>query len=159
RDRYQSAEAVLADLTTLDEALERGIAEPGLVVGLRDRRRTLTEPAFVGRENELAVLDGLLERARQGLGGLVLLGAEAGGGTTRLLAELAQGSARQGAWVLRGQGLDQTAQRPFQLLAGVAAGLVRTVQRDPELGRAISAGLAEQREAVCAALPELAETV
>src|SRR5437868_5052643 len=57
RDRYQSAEAVRADLDTLAEALERGIAEPALVVGLRDRRRTLTEPAFVGRDNAVGGTD------------------------------------------------------------------------------------------------------
>src|SRR5205085_10221249 len=57
RDRYQSAEAVLADLVQLCTALDRGIADPPLVVGSSDRRKSLTEPAFVGREAELAVLD------------------------------------------------------------------------------------------------------
>ncbi|TMQ31200.1 MAG: protein kinase, partial [Planctomycetota bacterium] len=159
RDRYQSAEAVLADLSTIGEALERGVAEPALVVGLRDRRRTLTEPAFVGRSNELAILDTLLCQARDGHGGLVLLEADSGGGKTRLLSELAQRSARQGAWVLRGQGLDQSAQRPFQLLAGVAAGLVEAIRRNPDLGAILRHGLGDQREAVCAALPELADAL
>src|SRR5262249_31734286 len=83
RDRYQPAQAVAADLAVIAEALERGEPEPALVVGLRDRRRTLTEPAFVGRGQELAALGGELDRALAGQGGLVLLEAESGGGKTR----------------------------------------------------------------------------
>ncbi|HMC90376.1 MAG TPA: GAF domain-containing protein, partial [Gemmataceae bacterium] len=55
--------------------------------------------------------------------------------------------------------LDQSAQRPFQLLAGVAAGLVEAIRRDPDLGAILRQGLGDQREAVCAALPELSETL
>ena len=122
RDRYQSAEAVAADLTVIADALQQGESEPALVVGLHDRRHTLTEPAFVGRGQELAALQAQLRRTQEGHGGLVLLEAESGGGKTRLLAEFALRGAQQGAWILRGQGLDQAAQRPFQLLTGVADG-------------------------------------
>jgi two-component system sensor kinase len=157
RDRYQSAEGVLADLAHLTTALDRGIADPPLVVGSSDRRKSLTEPAFVGREAELAVLDLQFEQTRKGEGGLVLLEAESGGGKTRLLMELAQRCARQGAWVLRGQGLDQQAQRPFQVLAGVAAEVTSASRRESALGEAIQARLGDHREAACAALPELAD--
>src|SRR5205814_10597949 len=156
RDRYQSAEAVLADLNLLADFLDRGVGEPVFVIGVRDRRRTLTEPAFVGRDEELTALDAQLEKARRGEGGLVFLEAESGGGKSRLLAELAQRGARQGAWVLRGQGLDQAAKRPFQVLAGVAAELVAASQNDPTVGRAVGRQLGEHRAAACAALPELA---
>src|SRR5206468_13052142 len=53
RDRYQSAGAALADLDEIADALERGIPEPAVVVGGRDRRAMLTEPAFIGRSAEL----------------------------------------------------------------------------------------------------------
>jgi signal transduction histidine kinase/CheY-like chemotaxis protein/tetratricopeptide (TPR) repeat protein len=157
RDRYQSAEAAAADLTFIAEALARGEAEPALVVGHCDRRRTLTEPAFVGRGHELAALDALWKQTRDGHGGLVLLEAESGGGKTRLLVEVALRCAQQGAWVLRGQGLDQAAQRPFQLLAGVADGLIAQAHAEPLLAERIRRSLTEQREAVSAALPELAK--
>ncbi len=157
RDRYQSAEAAVADLEVIADALNRGIAEPTLVVGLRDRRRTLTEPAFVGRGGELQMLDVHLELARAGQGGLVLLEAESGGGKTRLLRELAQRGACQGAWVLRGQGLDQAAQRPFQVLVGVAQEVVAAARADRALAERIHQGLGEHRPAACAAIPELGE--
>jgi two-component system sensor kinase len=157
RDRYQSATAVVADLTVIAEALERGESEPALVVGLHDRRHTLTVPAFVGRDHELAALNEQLERTRAGQSGLVLLEAESGGGKSRLLAEFAQRGAQQGAWILRGQCFDQTAPRPFQLLIGVAEGLVTTARLEPGVEEVIGNRLGDHREAACSALPELAK--
>ena len=156
RDRYQSAYAVLADLAEIAQALQGGEAEPALVVGLHDRRRTLTEPAFVGRGQELAALQVQLERARTGRRGLVLLEAESGGGKSRLLAEFAQRGAQQGDWILRGQGLDQAAQLPFQLLRGVAEALLTSARLEPAVAEGIRSGLGEQQAAACSALPELA---
>jgi serine/threonine protein kinase len=57
RDRYQSAAAVLADLDEIAMGLERGVREPAVVVGEHDLRRTLTEPAFVGRDEELRAFE------------------------------------------------------------------------------------------------------
>ena len=61
--------------------------------------------------------------------------------------------------MLRGQGLDQAAQRPFQVLAGVAAGVLAAARHDDTLGPALQRCLGGQREAACAALPELAEVL
>ncbi|MBI3977021.1 MAG: PAS domain S-box protein [Chloroflexi bacterium] len=155
-DRYQSAVAALADFTQIAEAIERGDAEPALVVGLHDRRRTLAEPALVGRDEELAALERHVRQAAAGQGGLVTVEAESGSGMTRLLDELAQRSALQGIWVVRGQGLDRVAQRPFQLLAGLAEGLLAAAQAEPDLARAIGKRLGDERETVAVALPELA---
>jgi two-component system sensor kinase len=156
RDRYQSAEAVLADLAIIGQALQDGESEPALVVGLHDRRHTLTEPAFVGRGQELAVLQSQLERTQAGESRLALLEAESGGGKTRLLAEFALRGTQKGAWILRGQGLDQAAQRPFQLLAGVAEGLIATASLEPDIEEKIRAGLGDHQDGACAAFPELA---
>ena len=155
RDRYQSADAVIADLDVIADALRQGEIEPSLVVGLHDRRQTLTEPAFVGRGQELAVLNSQLKRTQAGQGGLVLLEAESGGGKSRLLAEFALRGTQQGAWILRGQGMDQAAQRPFQLLTGVADGVLATARLEPEIEGQIRTGLGDHLEAACSALPEL----
>lgn len=157
RDRYQTADAVLADLGTIAEALQRGDTEPALVVGLHDRRWTLTEPAFVGRDQEATTFLDQLNRTQEGRGGLVLLEAESGGGKSRLLSEFALRGAQQGAWILRGQGLDQAAQRPFQLLTGVADGVIATARLEPEVVEKIRSRLGDHLAAACSALPELAD--
>src|SRR5207248_9074287 len=132
-------------------------AEPAVGVGRSDRRLTLTEPAFIGRSRELAALQAALDDARKGNGGPVMLEAESGGGKTRLLDELALRALQQGAWVLRGKGLDQAAQRPFQLLDGLVSEVVFRGSSDQELAQGLQQRLADHREAVCEALPQLAE--
>ncbi|MGH9011215.1 MAG: protein kinase domain-containing protein, partial [Acidimicrobiia bacterium] len=155
-DRYQTAAGVLADVEEIRGALERGVTEPAVVIGLHDQRDNLTEPDFVGRVLELVVLGELLASAGQGQGGLALVEAESGGGKTCLLEELAQQAATAGARVFRGQGVDQAAQQPYRLLRGVAEGLVAEAAADPGLAACLQRRLGEHATAMVAALPELA---
>jgi len=155
RDRYQTAEGVQADLKDIATALEKGNREPTTVLGTHDRRANLTEPAFIGRRSELEFLRKAFDDCRQGNGGMILLEAESGGGKTRLLEEVARLTRASGGLVLRGQGLDQTAQRPFQLLVGVAQNLAAQANDDADLGTHLRQKLDSQREAVSTALPEL----
>jgi two-component system sensor kinase len=156
RDRYQSADAVLADLATLDEALQRGDRDPDVVVGLSDRRRTLTEGAFVGRTRELEQLDVQLKNLRLGRSSIIVVENESGGGKTRLLDELSQRARCQGIWVLRGTGSDAVGQRPFQVLDGVAQEVVAAVADEPELADRLRTQLGDRWSTVAAALPQLA---
>jgi signal transduction histidine kinase/tetratricopeptide (TPR) repeat protein len=157
--RYQSARAALTDLEAIAQALDAGVAEPSIAVGIADVRRTLTEPAFIGREEVLSALDTEIGRARRGEGRVLLLEGESGSGKTRLLDELGARARGAGILVLRGQGVDQEAQRPFQLLRGVIQGLLAGARASLPFGAAIRERLGEQRDAACAALPELAEVL
>ena len=153
--RYQSASAALADVEEIRAGLAAGLADPPVVIGRHDPRTTLTGPTFVGRSAELATLTLHLQEAAQGAGGLVYLAAESGGGKTRLLEEFAGQAVRLGAWILRGQGVDQAAQRPYRLLEGVAAGIIEAAGEDPGLGTRLRDRLGHRAEAVAVALPEL----
>jgi len=155
RDRYQTAAGARADLESLAEALDRGVEDPQVIVGSHDARGALTEPAFIGREAELAALEDALEQAKGGRGGLVLLGGESGGGKSWVLDELARRSTQRGVWVLRGQGADQVAQRPFQVFAGVARELITAVNADPQRRTALVERMGAYGPAAAAALPEL----
>ncbi len=154
-DRYQSAESALADLRALDEALAHGEAEPELVTGAHDQRRSLTEPSFVGRHEELAVLERELERTRLEPGRLVVVEAESGGGKSRLLEELSARAVHHRVWVLQGQAMDQAAQRPFQLFAGVAASIAAAARERPALAELLRQRLVGQELALTTVLPQL----
>ena len=156
--RYQSAAAVLADLEAVAAARARGLTDPPVVAGLSDRRQALAEPSFVGRAAELAVLGNLIGQARLGRGRLVLVEADSGGGKTRLLDEVVRRSGPD-VWALRGQGADRAARRPFQVLEGVAAGILAAAEERPELAGTLQVRLGVAAGAVAAALPALAPLV
>ncbi|MDX6555764.1 MAG: hypothetical protein QOD86_1959, partial [Miltoncostaeaceae bacterium] len=153
--RYATAAAVLEDLERLADALAVGepaaLGEPDVRL-----RRVLVPPAFVGRAEELAILQGLVARARDAAGGLVLIESRSGGGKTRLLDELARRVSGEGVRILRGQGVNESAQRPFQVLVGVGRQLVEAAGAEPELGEALRAAMGTHAEAACAALPDVA---
>ena len=154
-ERYQSAAAARADADEIAQALAAGDEDPRVRIGAHDQRRSLTEPAFVGRAVELAALGRQMEETGSGHGGLVLVEAESGGGKTRLLEELTALAEQRGCWILGGQGLDQSGQRPFQTLEGVAAGVLEGAA-DSRIQERLRRRVGDHAEAIVAALPELA---
>ena len=63
----------------------------------------VSSPRFVGRREELAILASAWQRAAAGEGSAVLVGAEAGMGKSRLVAELAEQARAAGAMVIVGE--------------------------------------------------------
>ncbi|MDQ4090729.1 MAG: AAA family ATPase, partial [Actinomycetota bacterium] len=157
-DRYASARAALADLDQIASLLEAGVADPDVVVGALDTRRTLTQPAFVGREVELEAIEDQVAGAGGGDGGLVLVEGESGGGKTKLLEELAQRTGERGVWVLRGQGVDQMAQRPLRVLDGLVDAVLHRAETDAGFAAAVRDALGPHLEALVDALPRLADS-
>jgi predicted ATPase len=79
---------------------------------------------FVGRREELSVLEGALARANTGLGSVVLIGGEAGIGKSRLISELADRADRGGVVVLVGECLPLgDAELPFAPFLAALRGL------------------------------------
>ena len=157
RDRYQSAEAALADLTAIADSIDRGNRDPSLVIGRLDRRSTLTEPSLVARGDELKRVDVQIEQMMAGRPGLVFLEGTSGAGKSRLLDEVAQRGLSRRLWVLQGQGSNETSQRPFQLLDGIVDGLLAAAREDPGLAESLRQRLDVHREALGAVLPALGE--
>jgi signal transduction histidine kinase/tetratricopeptide (TPR) repeat protein len=152
QNRYRSCSSALADLECIEALLTRRDADPEFLVGLHDPRSSIAEPAFVGRKSELAMLGVELDRARQGRGGLVLLEGESGGGKTRILREFASSA----GWTIFGQGVDQVALRPFQVLSGVIEAVLRRGREDLEFRERLARELDDWREPLCELVPDFA---
>ena len=75
-----------------------------------------------GRQDECAVIDGMLEDAREGRSGVLVLRAEAGVGKTALL-DYAIRSAGD-LWVLRAVGVEAEMELPFAALHQLCAPLL-----------------------------------
>lgn len=155
--RYQSSAAVLVDLESIVGALARGESQPAVVIGAADRRESLTEPALVGRGDELAQLGRSVEQLRRGEGGLLAIAGESGSGKTRLLDEMAVRALADGIWVLRGSATDRRMQRPFEIFEGVAAEVLREARSRPALMDTMRERLGDTRRVLGALLPQLAE--
>jgi DNA-binding CsgD family transcriptional regulator len=83
--------------------------------------------AFVGREFELGVLHGRLERALAGAGSLVMVAGEAGIGKTRTLGEFAAAARARGALTLWGSSFEGDWHPPYGPWVEALGDAVRSV--------------------------------
>lgn len=156
-DRYQLADAVAADLEAISQSLVSDRADTQIVIGASDRRCTLTEPAFVARNDELVHLTELSRQTRSKQGRLMFVEGSSGSGKSRLLVELAKQARTDGLWVLKGQAAKQVGQKPFAIFEGIVEGFVRTIRNAPERLRHIQEDLGDLKDALVSAMPSLAE--
>jgi predicted ATPase len=89
-------------------------------------------PLVVGRDQELAQLNGLLAEAASGRGALVLVSGEAGIGKTTLVRALGSAAVIQGCTLLTGACYELGASPPYSLWRE----LVSTVRRRADLPNA-----------------------
>lgn len=138
QDRYQSGEALRADLERCREHYGAGGRIPRFPLAQRDTAARFQLPRKLhGREAELATLLAALQRAAIGVSELVLVGGVAGAGKTALVREVLRPLAlRRGRYV---EGKFDQFQRelPFSAFAQAFASWVNQVlaESDDELGR------------------------
>lgn len=109
--------------------------------------QTVFTPPLIGRDEELARLAGVLERARGGEARAVLLAGDAGVGKTRVLVEAAARAAEAGTTVLTGHCVDLgdvgLPYLPFTEILGALAGDERfadVLAAHPVVDRLLGAG-------------------
>jgi DNA-binding CsgD family transcriptional regulator len=96
---------------------------PGIIAGVIAR---VSSPLFVGRRDELKVLEDAVERAAGGTGAVVMIGAEAGMGKSRLIAELARSESAIGATTVIGECLPLgDGELPYAPIVGALRSLIQ----------------------------------
>jgi predicted ATPase len=112
------------------------------------------EAVFVGRERELRLLGGCLERALAGTGSLVLVAGDPGIGKTRTLAEFVATARVRGALALWGSSFEGDWHPPYGPWVEALGGAVRSL--DPA---ALRQDLGRGAPVLARLLPELAATL
>src|SRR4029077_2306021 len=85
---------------------------------------------LVGREQELAVLDGMLAEGIGGMAKVVLVTGEPGIGKTHILAELVARSEQRGCLVLEGSAAEYEQELPFGVVTDALDAYVASIGRD-----------------------------
>ncbi|MFF4661286.1 AAA family ATPase [Streptomyces sp. NPDC001381] len=110
-------------------------------------------PVFVGRRDEMDILNDALSRATAGEPQAFLVGGEAGVGKTRLVEEYTAAAARRGAVVALGGCVEMGADGlPFAPFSTALRALRRALPEE------VTAAAAGQEEELARLLPELGET-
>lgn len=108
QDRYATANETI-------QALNHAIGQPAPHESREIRESYLQAAAFVGRDNEMALLHSALLNAAKGHGSGWLIGGESGVGKSRLINELRIQALVDGFLVLRGQGIQNRSGSPYQI--------------------------------------------
>ncbi len=159
RERYQSVRAAQYDVQQILEFLSSGADSHGFVIGSADHRTELTDPAFVGRDDQLVVLENGLDNTLAGNSCKVLLRSESGMGKTRLLGEISRVAARKGFLLLNGRSSQHAAQQPNAPWLQMIDQLSKMIATDEQLRAQTATRMEAYREEVTTAMPELAKTL
>jgi hypothetical protein len=154
-DRYQTAEALMVDLDTCREQLERtGAIDEELPLGTADAPyRPLFRRRIYGRESECAVLQRCYGRALGGEALLLLVRGAPGIGKSSLIPELHRPLALDGGYLARGKFDLYRGHLPYAGLTHALRGVVHQISTESDARRL------RWRETLCAGLGKLAGVV
>ncbi len=156
RQRYQTCQAVIHDLTRLAMALDHDETEPCLAIGTVDARKTLVEPNFLGRQAEVEALETSVRETASGNAGMVSIEAVSGCGKTRLLEILADSARQRDQWVLTATGQYDVVPRAFGTILQLIGPVAERCAREPAFGTWLHHELSEEMDSLARSLPEFA---
>ena len=159
RDRYQSAAGVLHDIRELRVAMETTRhceTISNFPLGTRDRRHSLIEPAFVGRDKELEILTSYVSGTSKDQSHCVLMTASSGMGKTGILQQLTAQAVGSEFRVLKGQGVNQSGLSPLATLQPAIQTCSQAIADDPSLKTRLSDLLRSYSEELSLVAPDLA---
>jgi signal transduction histidine kinase/CheY-like chemotaxis protein/tetratricopeptide (TPR) repeat protein/HPt (histidine-containing phosphotransfer) domain-containing protein len=159
RDRYQSSAGVLFDIDQVAAAfLNREFVRPAapMVLGTKDQRESLIEPAHVGRDSDLETLTSAIHTVQAGHSQSILITAPSGVGKSRLLQEVSSAAVAKGFRVLRAQGQNQPGLSPLATMRPAIFACIDMLQEDAELRARLHSKMQDYASELHAVVPEFA---
>ncbi|GAB5443158.1 MAG: ATP-binding protein [Fuerstiella sp.] len=162
RDRYQSAQGVLFDLRQLRSiycADHEVCSVKPVVLGTKDNRETLIEPAYVGRDSEIQRLSQLVDKVKKGRSQTALVMAPSGVGKSRLLQEVTTIAAGSGFRLLRAEGQNQVGLRPLATMQPAIEACCEILLSDDDLRGRLHDHMLDYATEITAASQQLADAL
>ncbi|MCR9293464.1 MAG: ATP-binding protein [bacterium] len=159
RDRYQSAESALKDLAKIRSVLNGELAGSAITIGRHDSRSELTEPSFVGRTEEMSIIDKELSEVASGRFQTLIAISRSGMGKSRLLLEAIRNAARHEFRVFRSVASDQATQEPLGPLLDIVDSFARQLSYSKNDAQQAMQALEEHRSEIALAMPALARAL
>ena len=143
--RYSSAESLAHDLRRIHASLQANEVPSPFALDTETRAIEALAEVFVGRTDELGLLEASLARAENGLTSAVYVEGPAGVGKSGLLRQFSNRAAAAGAIIARGRCYGSTRGLPFYGVVDLLTHLVSVLAREPE-GSACRAFVTALRE-------------
>lgn len=162
RDRYQSAAGAMFDIDQVLAAFqddEYVRPHSPLVLGTKDHRESLIEPAHVGRDSDLRTLTTAIRTVEAGQSQSILITAPSGVGKSRLLQEASSAAVAHGFRILRAQGQNQPGLSPLATIRPALLTCIDLVQEDDELRARLHEIVHDYASELHAVVPELATAI
>lgn len=155
RDRYQSAESALRDVRSIRGALKAGEDLSKVTIGRHDLRSELTEPSFVGRTQEMAVIKNKIDSVADGEHKTLIAVGKSGMGKSRLLLEAIRVASRSGFTIYRSVATDQATQEPLAPLLTIIDSFANHLSTNERASSFVAQQLIEYQGEIATAMPTL----
>jgi len=130
--RYRDSQSLKVDLERLSESLRSGEVNPEFPLDTSVDLAAQLDQVFVGRTEELSVLESAYDRSRQKNTQAVFVGGVAGVGKSVLLREFLNRSVTRGARFATGKAYPFARSLPYFVLAETLTDFLRRVKRLPD---------------------------
>lgn len=159
RDRYQSASSALTDLMAIQEAVAGQTEISTVTIGRNDTRSELTDPSFVGRSREMAMIENAIAAVAEGEHRSLIAIGKSGMGKSRLFLEAIRVATRRGFSVYRSVASDQATQEPLGPLLGIVDHFAKQLSYDKSAVGSVAEKLREFQGEISTAMTSLAKTL
>ena len=157
--RYQLASSILFDLQDIRHQVEAGHSTDEYVICRKEIKPDISDPAFVGRKEELALLKREIGKIKAGRVRQAMVSCPSGIGKSRLILEFMRHASKDSVTVLCGKGSNEAGREPMAPILEVIHQLGERISGSQQLTDSICAQLEGHEAEIASACPEFAASI
>lgn len=154
--RYQSASSAKFDLEGIREAIKAGELTDEFVICRKEIKPHVSDPAFVGRQEELDLLKREIKKIKSGRVRQAMVSCPSGIGKSRLILEFMRHASKDSVTVLCGRGSNEAGREPMGPLLDVIHQVGERIADNPAISADIRHKLQGHDAELVSVCPEFA---